>query len=141
MEEKLESPNTCLQCSKAITGRTDKKYCDDYCRNAYNNRTKRTDEKQIQKINSIIRKNRRILKTLCPAGKATVRKEVLDAMGYDYRHFSGVYRSPAPNHQAYFVCYDYAFSPIYQKNIEKALIVQKQKYFDEYLQNPWTKHS
>lgn len=137
MEREDSNKTICLQCGKKITGRLDKKYCDDYCRNVFNNQTKRADEKQIQKVNSIIRKNRRILKTLCPIGKATVRKEVLDAMGYDYRHFSGVYRSPAPAHQAYFICYDYAFSPIHQKNIEKALIVQKQDYYDNYLKNPW----
>jgi predicted nucleic acid-binding Zn ribbon protein len=137
MEREKPSKKICLQCGKPITGRLDKKYCDDYCRNMYNNQTKRADEKQIQQVNSIIRKNRRILKTLCPVGKATVRKEVLDAMGYNYRYFSGLYRSSAPRSIAYFICYDYAFSPVNEKGIDKALIVQKQDYFDKYLQNPW----
>ena len=137
MESIKYDKKKCLQCGKTITGRLDKKYCDAYCRNMYNNQNRRTDEKLIQHINSIIRKNRRILKTLCPVGKATVRKEILDAMGYNYHYFSGVYRSPAPHNTAYFICYDYAFSPIKQKGIEKALIVQKQDYFDNYLKNPW----
>ena len=65
---------TCKQCGKNITGRLDKKFCDDYCRNTYNNQNKRDDELLIQGINRIIRKNRRILKTLCPVGKAAVRR-------------------------------------------------------------------
>ena len=137
MESVKDDKKKCLQCGKSITGRLDKKYCDAYCRNMYNNQTRRSDEKLIQHINSIIRKNRRILKKLCPVGKATVRKEVLDAMGYNYHYFSGVYRSSSPYNTAYFICYDYAFSPIKQKGIEKALIVQKQHYFDNYLENPW----
>ncbi|ELR69310.1 hypothetical protein C900_05151 [Fulvivirga imtechensis AK7] len=80
------------------------------------------------------------MKTLCPVGKATVRKEVLDAMGYSYQYFSGIYRSPSSGKLAYFVCYDYAFSPINEKGIDKALIVQKQDYFDKYLLNPWAKY-
>lgn len=85
----IEKPETkkCLHCAKPITGRLDKKYCNDYCRNSYNNQTKRAGDKQIQEVNSIIRKNRRILKTLCPAGKATVSKELLDSMEYNYRFF------------------------------------------------------
>ncbi len=81
---------TCLHCQKTLTGRIDKKFCDSYCRNTYNNRNRSSEEAQIQYLNSQIRKNRRILKTLSPEGKATVRKEVLDQMGYDFRHFSGL---------------------------------------------------
>jgi hypothetical protein len=28
---------TCLFCEKPVKGRSDKKFCDDYCRAAYNN--------------------------------------------------------------------------------------------------------
>lgn len=129
---------TCLQCSKPISGRLDKKYCNDYCRNTYNNQTKRTADKQIQEVNSIIRKNRRILKTLCPAGKARVSKEVLDSMEYNYRFFSGIYRSPAPAKLVYFICYDYAFSPLNEEGENMALIVEKEDHFDEFFANPWS---
>ena len=129
---------TCLQCSKPITGRLDKKYCNDYCRNSYNNQIKRASDQQIQKVNSLIRKNRRILKTLCPAGKARVSKELLDSMGYNYRFFSGIYWSPAPNKLVYFICYDYAFSPLNEEGKNIALIVCKEDYFDDFFANPWS---
>ncbi len=31
---------TCQQCGKPVKGRIDKRFCDDFCRNAYNNNLK-----------------------------------------------------------------------------------------------------
>ncbi|MEP2774144.1 MAG: DUF2116 family Zn-ribbon domain-containing protein [Fulvivirga sp.] len=130
----------CLQCKKPLTGRIDKKYCDDYCRNVYNNRNKKADEKYIQTVNRIIRHNRKILKSLCPIGKAVVREEVLDSLGYNYHYFSGVYRA---SKGVYYICYDYAFLPTKETNretgeiINKALIVQKQAYFTKSVPQLW----
>ena len=127
----------CLQCERPLTGRTDKKFCDAYCRNSYNNRSKRADEELIHTLNSQLRRNRRILKTLCPVGKATVRREVLDALGFNYKVFSGIYRSPKG--LVYYISYDYAFSPLRDDNhVEKALIVQTQDYFASQAYNPWS---
>ena len=103
------APNKCLKCGKALSGRSDKKFCDAYCRNAYNNQHKAIDEQFINLVNSSIRRNRRILKSLSPEGKATVRKEVLDQMGYDFRYFSGLFKTQS---NLYYLVYDYAFSPI-----------------------------
>ncbi len=120
---------TCLHCQKALTGRIDKKFCDSYCRNTYNNRNRSSEEAQIQYLNSQIRKNRRILKTLSPEGKATVRKEVLDQMGYDFRHFSGLYKT---KQLLYYLVYDYAFAPtVDPKGVQKAIIVKRQDYMDQ----------
>jgi len=124
----MVNPNTCRNCEKPIVGRSDKRFCDAYCRNSFNNQTKATDERMIQLTNSQIRKNRRILKTLCPQGKATVRKEVLDQMGYDYRHFTSVFKT---GKLVYYLVYDYGFAPTYEGVKQKALIVQKQNYMDK----------
>lgn len=131
---------SCQQCGQPLSGRIDKKFCDDYCRNAYNNNHKRADEKYIQEVNRIIRRNRRILKSLCPVGKAVVRKEVLDSLGYNYQYFSNVYRT---GKSIYYICYDYAFLPTKEvvrdsgRPVAKALIVQKQEYFDNYIPRLW----
>lgn len=117
-----------MQCSKPLAGRSDKKFCDAYCRNTYNNKNKAQEEVYIQEVNTRIRKNRRILKTLCPEGKATVRKEILETMNYDFNFFSGLFKSKL----LYYLVYDYAFSPITDHNgIEKALIVKRQSYMQE----------
>ena len=131
------SPKSCLQCEKPLVGRADKKFCDAYCRNSYNNQHKAQDEHFMQEINSRIRRNRRILKDLSPEGKATVRKEVLDKMGYDFRYFSSVFKTT--DNRAYYLVYDYAFSPIFEKGVEKALIVQRQDYMDRLTLDIWKK--
>ncbi|MEQ8472645.1 MAG: hypothetical protein RIC35_15745 [Marinoscillum sp.] len=112
----------CLTCGKTLTGQSDKKFCDAYCRNSFNNLYKAADEQYIQQVSSLIRHNRRILKDLCPEGKSTVRKEVLDIRGFDYKYFSGIFSSAK---LTYYICYDYAFAAVIEKGKEKALIIQK----------------
>ena len=126
--ERFRTRTECLTCNKPLTGRKDKKFCDAHCRAEYHHRHKTYGELYIASSQSMTRHNRRILKTLCPKGKATVRKEILDSMGYDYRYFSGLYKSKS---NLYYLVYDFAFSPIFERNIEKALIVQRQDFMDK----------
>ncbi len=132
----MESDNqkSCLQCSKPLRGRFDKKFCDAWCRNAFNNKVKRKDEQLIMETNRALRKNRRILKSLSPVGKSTVRKEVLDALGYKFNIFSSMFR--ASTGRIYYLCYEYGFNPIVDtKGVEKAVIVNRQKYMGDW--QPW----
>ena len=127
-----EANPTCRACGKPIKGRSDKKFCDSFCRNSYNNKNKNQEEKYIQHLNRLIRRNRRILKTLCPQGKAVVRKELLDQLGYKYGVFSGIFKSGSAT---YFLCYDYGFTVSFERNIAKAIIIQQQDYMHDF--NPW----
>lgn len=136
--EPLRFTSQCLNCGKKLTGRRDKKYCDNQCKAEYHNQNKTYGELYISSAQSITRHNRRILKTLCPEGKATVRKEVLDNMDYDFKHFSGLYKSPKG--LLYYLVYDYAFAPIFEKEVEKALIVQRQDFMDQLTYNIWKKN-
>ena len=129
----LTEKRTCPQCGKKISGRLDKKFCDAYCRNSFNNLNKSTEELTIKACNRQLRMNRRILKSLCPEGKATVRKEVLDNLGFNFSAHTSIY--PAPG-KVYYLCYDYGFTPIVEKgNIKKVLIIQKQDYMRPF--DPW----
>ena len=65
---------TCLQCGDKISGRIDKKFCSDYCRNAYYNDQNRDANNYVRNVNNILRKNRRILTDLNPDGKVTLHK-------------------------------------------------------------------
>ena len=51
----------CLACEKPLKGRIDKKFCDNECRNDYNNERYRLEQKVVLDINKILRKNRKIL--------------------------------------------------------------------------------
>ncbi|MEO1256746.1 MAG: hypothetical protein AAFY41_17930, partial [Bacteroidota bacterium] len=106
------------------------------CRATFNNQKKQIHEQAITETNRLLRRNRSILKTLSPEGKSTVRKDVLDTMGYDYGVFSGLFRTKS---NLYYLVYDYAFSPIFERGIEKALIVQRQDYMSKLTLDIWRK--
>jgi len=99
----------CLACDKEITGgRSDKKFCDDYCRGVYNNILKSPANNNIRNINNTLSKNRRILESLMPSDKINVKvsKDVLitQQFAFDYHTQS----RPAKN-GTYFYCYDYGY--------------------------------
>lgn len=126
--------NFCLNCTSKLVGRSDKKFCDAQCRSTYHNQNKPVHEMLIQQINSILRRNRGILAHFCPQGKATVRKESIEGFGYQFDHFTHVFYV---NSGIYYFCYEYGFRPIFEKNIPKLLIVQKQEYMNNIVTDPW----
>jgi hypothetical protein len=113
----------CLECGERIFGRSDKKFCNAQCRNTYNNRMKNTSEKYILETNRILRKNRSILKQLNPTGKSTVRREYLVLAGFDFEHFTRIYRTDRGN--TYYMCYEFGY--MHLEN-EKVLIINQQAY-------------
>lgn len=123
----------CLHCGHPISGRSDKKFCSDQCRFFHYNDTRHKKEKHIIEVNTALRRNRTILKTLCPEGKATVRKDVLVHMGYDFSHFTSLL--PTSKGTVYYICYEYGFCPIIEGTIEKALIINR-KNRNDFL-DPW----
>ncbi len=60
----------CVACGKLLKGRIDKKFCDDNCRNSYNNqqKAKGSYSAYVRTINNTLIKNRRILESLLPKG-------------------------------------------------------------------------
>lgn len=115
----------CSECGSQIIGRADKKFCSDQCRAIYNNRLKSDKEKDVLRINSILRKNRSILKKYSPVGKTTVRKEILVAEMFNFNFFTHIYR--AKNGNTYFFCYEYGYMPV---DGNKILIVNWQGYME-----------
>lgn len=113
----------CLHCSTPITGRTDKRFCDDYCRANYNNGVRSKDERMIMAVNKQLRLNRKILKTLNPKGMSVVRKEVLAEMGYNFNYFTSIYSTKEGNQ--YQFCYDVGILTLEENKIR---IVEYQAY-------------
>ena len=84
----------CLTCETMLRGRIDKKFCDDYCRSAYNNQQYQTDRGLgfIRKVNNVLRKNRKILEELAPASADTytVSKARLVKKGFNFNYLTCV---------------------------------------------------
>ena len=89
---------TCLECDQKLIGRVDKKFCNDYCRNSYNNRANKVVNDYV-KVNVILRKNRRILAQLM-AGKDKTKttKEELLLNGFNFYYYTNVYKQNRTKH-------------------------------------------
>ena len=106
----------CLTCGAILKGRIDKKYCDVQCRSQFHNQRQGQFEYIFRIMNKQLRKNRSILSYFCPSGKATIRREAAEELGFDPTTFTHVFSF---SKGSYFFCYDYGFLPIKEKNIEK----------------------
>lgn len=104
---------TCIECGKTLKGRIDKKYCDHYCRNNYNNHLKGSSNNYIRTINNALIKNRRILEMLLTKSKEPTRKmarEKMEDLGFHFKYFTHRYINQQG--KTYFYCYDYGYLPL-----------------------------
>jgi predicted nucleic acid-binding Zn ribbon protein len=85
----------CLECGKRIVGRADKKFCDDACRNDFNNKqngeANKTSKQQLQKA------------------------------GFDFKYMTHVFTSNSGD--TYYFCYEQAYVPL--ENNYFALVVDQ----------------
>lgn len=81
--------HVCLECGEKIIGRSDKKFCNDSCRSAYNNKKNKDSSNLMRNINNKLRKNFRILsQQKFVNGKAKVTKQNLSIDGFDFTYFT-----------------------------------------------------
>jgi hypothetical protein len=102
---------TCLACNKKLSGRADKKFCNDYCRNSYNNGMKSANSPIVRNINNALIKNRRILEGLL-GGEETIKKpkEKFLSQGFQFKYTTHTYTNKKGN--TYFFCYEYGYLPL-----------------------------
>ncbi len=122
METNSNAP--CLECAKTLKGRTDKKFCDDYCRNNYNNKLNSDKNKVVRNINNILRRNRRILEQLLSGNEEFVKINVekLISANFDFKYCTHIYTTQKG--QQYNFCYEYGYLRLEQN---KVLIVRRLK--------------
>ena len=108
----MEEAKTCLQCNKTIRGRADKKFCDDYCRNNYNNQLKAHSNNYVRNVNNALGKNRRILESTLNLTEETIKttKQKLLQAGFQFKYITHTYTNK--NGNTYFFCYDYGYLPL-----------------------------
>ncbi len=102
---------TCLECDEKIIGRVDKKFCSDYCRNAYNNKLNKDSTNLIRNINNRLRKNYRVLDSFSlKDGKTkTTRIKLLDK-GFNFDYFTSIYTTQKGT--VYYFVYDLGYLPL-----------------------------
>ena len=97
----------CLECGEKVIGRSDKKFCNDYCRNAYNNKLNVGDKNLVRNTNNALKKNYKILCELNTSGKTKLPKEQLLKKGFNFSLITSIYKTKTGNQ--YFYCYDQGY--------------------------------
>lgn len=97
----------CLECGEKITGRADKKFCSDLCRNAYNNKLNSDTNNYVRNVNNILRRNRRVLEELLPKDTATVSMQKLTDKGFNFNYHTNSITTKKGDQ--YFFCYEYGY--------------------------------
>ena len=80
----------CLECGEKIVGRADKKFCDDACRNSFNNKQNSDSTNFMRNVNNKLRKNFRILSSINKEGKTKTTKTKLTSKGFDFDYLTQV---------------------------------------------------
>lgn len=112
----------CLVCGKSIKGRADKKYCDNFCRNAFNNRKNHEEKYSIRFVNKKLKRNRRILSDFLKEGEEWIYTNKIELLehGFNFTYVTGHYRTEKGD--IYYFCYDVGYHLISDQQI---LIVKK----------------
>ncbi len=97
----------CLYCGKVIHGRSDKKFCDDRCRNNYYYKVNNESKAFVRAVNNKLVKNRSIIKSLNKGGRIVVSKTVLEEQGFDFQYITGIHKTK--KNDTYYLVYDQAY--------------------------------
>jgi predicted nucleic acid-binding Zn ribbon protein len=103
----LQNEQICENCGKKLTGRIDKRFCDDVCRNIFHNQQKTDEATFIKPINAILRKNRRVLITLNTNGKTKVHKDALQKAGFNFAYYTHQFTTKKGS--TYIFCYEQGY--------------------------------
>ena len=110
----------CLDCGTLFEGRSDKKFCCDYCRSNFHNHRNKTVNSFIRHTNHLLRKNRAILESLAARGKDKISMSWLIRQGFNFDFFTNVLSGD--DGILYYFCYDHGYQVLEEEDL--VLIVQ-----------------
>jgi|LakMenEpi03Aug12_release.lakeMendotaPanAssembly.Ray.scaffolds.fasta_scaffold949650_1 hypothetical protein len=101
----------CAHCRKPLMGRTDKKYCDDTCRNAWNNIHRKQQPIWVRSIDQTLHRNRKLLEEVVPQeGKIRVMEKKLIDRGFNFQYFT--HQVNTRKGTTYYFVYEFGFLPL-----------------------------
>lgn len=117
-----EPKKVCQECGEKITGRQDKKFCNDSCRITFNNRLNgANNDHYVRTVINALRRNRRILMELNPTGKTRLTREKLQASGFNFTYFTSIYTTREG--AQYKFCFDHGYLEMDKNSV--LLVVRK----------------
>lgn len=121
----METQKTCLDCGNPIQGRADKKFCNDLCRNNYNNQLNSNSYNIIRNINNVLKRNRRIMEELNPGGKTKTTMAKMVSKGFQPKFMTS--KLDTQNGKTYHFCYEYGYLPL---DGDEVLLVRREEKVD-----------
>ena len=97
----------CKECNAKMVGRSDKKFCDDFCRNTFNNRQNRDYSNLMRTTHNTLRRNHRILmNTLLKVNNLSVSE--LAGLGFEFGYCTSMHKEKdgQPKHIVYDLVYE-----------------------------------
>ncbi len=103
-----------MACGKPVKGRSDKKFCNEYCRNHFNNQRKarHTLNHYVKSVNSILIRNRTILESLLAEDAASIRTSAqkLQLQNFQFSYYT--HQQTLSGGKTCYCCYDYGYLPL-----------------------------
>lgn len=126
----MEHQRNCLACNRNLEGRTDKKFCDPYCKSAWHYTKSRGDSAGFYaKVDRQLKTNRKILKLFNKAGKATARAQVLIDRGFDPNFFTHFWKNQQGD--VYLFVYEFGFLTRIENGKKKFILITWQPYMNK----------
>ncbi len=117
----------CQACQKVLEGRSDKKFCDPYCKSAFHYKRNQEEPKGLySKIDKQLKKNRSLLKSYNKAGKSIVKTEILIQQGFDPNFFTHFWKNQKGD--IYLFAYEFGFLLKKENQTNKYVLVKWQPY-------------
>jgi hypothetical protein len=120
----------CAYCDKELLGRTDKKYCNDTCRNRANSKKRKKEtwgeDKHIYEITRDLHRNRTIMKSsgaFLDEPKKVTKGWMLDK-GYNFDYYTNILHTKKGD---YYFCYEFGHLILEDGKI---LIVMTDRYIE-----------
>lgn len=123
----MSNKKYCKNCKKEVLGRSDKKFCDDFCKSQFHYK-KLTDEELpfYKKVDNQLKLNRKILKSFNRSGKSIIRAKTLIKEGFNHNFFTHYWKNQKGD--VYFFNYEYGFLKKKENGIDKYILITHQNY-------------
>ncbi|MXV16162.1 hypothetical protein [Hufsiella ginkgonis] len=105
----------CHECGTLLKGRADKKFCDEHCRNAFNNRKNKTITNFVRRVDAHLKKNRIVLESLRGETDRLVHRSELLQRGFEPGYYTHI--CDLQNGQPCFFCYEYGFRQVNDREV------------------------
>lgn len=117
----------CAECGGKLTGRTDQKFCSEYCKSSFHyQNNKEKDASTYVNVITILKQNRRILKKYNQSGQSQIKKDLLLKEGFDFKYFTNYWK--AKNGNVYFFCFEFGYRDLKDNN--KYTLIMWQDYMN-----------